>query len=145
MSLSKVQRAALREMFGGNCAYCGHPLGKGWHADHVKPVMRNTKYVHGEHVDGIYRPGKFVQTGELGYPKNDRPDNYFPSCAPCNIDKSCVEVETWRRQLQAKVGVALRASSPLRHAQRFGLVTFSDAPIVFYFEKYRNEAPNDRP
>lgn len=137
MSLSKSQRAALREMFGGNCAYCGHPLGEKWHADHVEPVMRETKYVRGERDShGVYRQGKFVQTGVLYRPENERPDNYYPACIPCNIDKACVEVETWRRHLQDKINIALRASTPLRHAQRFGLVQFSDAPIVFYFEKF---------
>jgi hypothetical protein len=119
-------------MFGGNCAYCGHPLGERWHADHVEPVMRQTKYVSDD-----YGRGKFVQTGKLYRPENDREDNYFPACVPCNIDKSCSEVEAWRRQLQDKINVALRASTPLRHAQRFGLVQFSEAPIVFYFEKFR--------
>jgi hypothetical protein len=70
-------------------------------------------------------------------PENERLDNYFPACVPCNIDKSCVDIETWRKCLQDKINVAMRASTPLRHAQRFGLVQFSDAPIVFYFEKFQ--------
>lgn len=105
MSLSKSQRAVVREMFGGFCAYCGQPLGSKWHADHVEPVMRETKYVSGKR-------------------------------GPCNIDKACVDIETWRRLLRDKVNVALRASNPLRHAQRFGLLQIIDAPIVFHFEKF---------
>lgn len=143
MSLSKSQRASLREMFGGNCAYCGHPLGERWHADHVEPVMRATKYVPGSHENGIYRQGRFVQTGKLYMPENERSDNYYPACVPCNIDKTCNPLEVWRKHLQDKIIVALRASTPLRHAQRFGLVQFSDAPIVFYFEKFTSEALHD--
>lgn len=142
MTLSKSQRVAVRGMFGGNCAYCGHPLGEKWHADHVEPVMRATKYVPGDAVNGVYREGRFVQTGKLYKPENERDDNYYPACVPCNIDKSCSDVESWRRLLQNKISVALRASTPLRHAQRFGLVQFSEAPIVFYFEKFA-EATNE--
>lgn len=136
MSLSKSRRAAVREMFGGNCAYCGHPLGEKWHADHVEPVMRNTKYVRDSNGSLIVNNGR-IKTKLVGFymPENERDDNYFPACIPCNIDKTCNPLEVWRKQLQDKINVALRASTPLRHAQRFGLVQFSDAPIVFYFEK----------
>ena len=41
MQLSKPQRDVLRMKFGGMCAYCGSELPeKGWHADHVEPVLR---------------------------------------------------------------------------------------------------------
>lgn len=43
MSLSKKQRIVLRAKFGGRCAYCGEVLKeKGWHADHVEPVLRKS-------------------------------------------------------------------------------------------------------
>ena len=40
MALSKKQRAALREKWGGKCAYCGCDLGNNWHADHIEAVDR---------------------------------------------------------------------------------------------------------
>lgn len=39
--MNKVERAALREMFGGRCAYCGCTLGDKWHADHDQSVGRH--------------------------------------------------------------------------------------------------------
>lgn len=39
MALTKSQRAALREKFGGRCAYCGSELGERWHADHIEPIV----------------------------------------------------------------------------------------------------------
>lgn len=78
MKLTKAQRATLREMFGGHCAYCGCELGSRWHADHVEAVERKS----------IHIPGKgFVTTGELWKPENDHIGNLMPSCVPCNIDK----------------------------------------------------------
>lgn len=138
MSLSKSQRAIVRAMFDDRCAYCGHPLGERWHADHVEPVMRNTQYVRDDNGHAVVVNGR-LKTKLVGFysPENDRDDNYFPACVPCNIDKSCLPVEVWRKQLQDKCNVALRASTPLRHAKRFGLVHFTDAPIVFYFERHQ--------
>lgn len=136
MSLTKSQRASLREMFGGRCAYCGHLLGDRWHADHIEAVVRRTEFVRDDRNRIISENGR-LKTKVIGFwnPENERPDNYFPACVACNIDKSCEPLEIWRKHLQDKIHIALRASTPLRHAQRFGLVTFSDIPIVFYFEK----------
>lgn len=131
MKLTKSQRSAVREMFGGRCAYCGHELGSKWHADHVIAVERKTQYVRDKN--------DMWKTKTVGFwaPQNDHKDNIYPACVPCNIDKSCTNIEMWRRCLQDKINVALRASSPLRHAKRFGMVQILEAPIVFYFEKFR--------
>lgn len=136
MSLSKSQRIAIREMFGCRCAYCGHPLGERWHADHIQAIMRKTEWLRDEKGKRIVENGRMkVRVIGAWNPENERIDNYFPACVPCNIDKNCMDIETWRKSLQDKINVALRASTPLRHAKRFGLVHFSDDPIVFYFEK----------
>lgn len=138
MNLTKTQRAVVRDMFGGNCAYCGHPLGERWHADHVKAIVRKTEWLRDANGQHIIENGRMkVRVIGAWNPENDRLDNYFPACVPCNIDKSSVDIETWRGCLQDKINVALRASSPLRHAKRFGMVQVLEAPIVFYFEKYQ--------
>jgi hypothetical protein len=144
MTLSKSQRAAVRKMFDGNCAYCGNPLGERWHADHVEAVMRDSKYVNSSYVDGVYKPARLVATGVLLRPENDHAENIFPSCIACNINKSCYSLEDWREVLHSLVAVARRNSAPFRHAERFGRITTSDAPIVFYFEKLALEAVNEQ-
>jgi hypothetical protein len=135
MSLTKKQRAEVHAMFGGKCAYCGHDLGKRWHADHIAPVQRKTKYVRDANGNLIVKNGR-LQQKFVGFwsPENDREDNYYPACAPCNIDKSCLDLESWRRILEDKINIALRASSPLRHALRFGMLQITEKPVVFYFE-----------
>lgn len=129
MTLTKSQRASIREMFGGRCAYCGHELGPRWHADHVIAVERKTHYVRDK--NDMWK----AKTIGFWAPHNDHKDNIFPACAPCNIHKSCSSLEDWRKQLQDQINVALRGSSPLRHAMRFGMLEIAEAPIVFYFEK----------
>lgn len=120
MALSKTQRAALREKFGGRCAYCGEPLGERWHADHVEPLVRN---------DWLKIPRS------PDYPHRDTLDNMNPACPPCNIDKHSLSLEAWRQMIQRSNEVLARDVSTFRRAIRYGLVKLSDAPVTFYFER----------
>ena len=131
MNLSKKQRAALEAKYGGRCAYCGVVLGKGWHADHLKPVRRDMNWVRGQ---------GWVASGRLDYPERDTLANLMPACGPCNIDKHTLSLEQWRRKLQDAVGVLNRNSSTWRHALRFGLVAVAETKVVFYFERLEASA-----
>lgn len=138
MALSKSQRAAVFAMFDGHCAYCGIVLPeKGWHADHVEPIYRESEYVSGDRG----KPGKFVRTGKCFNPHNERSDNYFPACVPCNINKSVYSVEDWRRYLEQSASVLRRNYSTFRHAERFNLVAVTETKVVFYFEKFPPAPP----
>ena len=128
--LSKKQRADLREMFGGLCAYCGEELGARWHADHVEPVLRKSDYVKGK---------GFVTTGEVLYPDRDCISNMMPACAPCNINKHGSSLEYWRQQLEHGVSVLRNNYSTYRHAVRFGLVEETGRKVVFHFERVREK------
>lgn len=131
MRLTKIQRATLREKFGGRCAYCGLPLGERWHADHVEHVER--KMAWKTENSGRRR---LVSTGELHRPERDCIDNLNPACAPCNIDKHAMTLEDWRRKLQNAPGVLSRNQPTYRHALRFGLVQETGATVTFYFETH---------
>lgn len=121
MKLSKAQREQIFSMFGGKCAYCGCDLQKGWHADHVEPVHREW--------------WKKVGAG-LECPERDNIGNLFPSCPPCNIDKHAMSIEGWRHKLSRTLSVLQKNSPTYRHAVRFGLLSETDKPIVFYFESF---------
>jgi len=61
--LTKAQRAVLREKFGGRCAYCGCELPeKGWHADHLEPVMRESEQDMAAAEKGLF---KLKATGKV--------------------------------------------------------------------------------
>ena len=132
MALSKKQRAELREKFGGRCAYCGQPLGEKWHAYHVEPIVRNDWFKRAGFAKELHRPPD--------HPERDNLSNLHPACPPCNIDKHSLSLESWREQMQRSNDVLMRDVSTFRRAVRYGLVTLSAKPIVFYFEKLANQA-----
>lgn len=123
MKLTKAQRATLKGMFGGVCAYCGKPLGDRWHADHFEPIVRND----------FGRDPKAPPR----WPERDNVANLMPACAPCNIDKHSMSLEEWRRKLQQACRVLADHTATYRHAVRFGLVQETGARIVFHFETVR--------
>ena len=130
MALTKKQRAELRGMFGGKCAYCGYDLPeKGWHADHKEPVIRQLDIYTGKTTCGMRKP------------ENDVFENFFPSCAPCNLLKSSRNIEQFRKLVKKQIDYVNKYSNHFRHAKRFGLVTENDYPVVFWFERF-NHATN---
>ena len=135
MNLSKKEREELRMMFGGKCAYCGCELGRGWCADHIEPVYRETKFIR-ETWDS---PRKLVKTGAVLWPERDTKENLFPCCRSCNIHKGPYALETWRSNLSDLIGVLQRGYPTYRHAVRFGQVIETPKQVVFYFEKKAQE------
>jgi len=135
MKLSREQRATIHGMFGGRCAYCGSELTDKWHVDHVEAVWRASKYV----TDKKTGYGKVVSAGYCHRPDNQREDNLFPACVPCNIDKGVESIEDWRSWLQDRMIESMRKHIPnFRHAERFGRITVNAEPIVFWFETFRH-------
>ena len=135
MKLTKAERVKLHNMFGGRCAYCGNTLGKRWHADHIAPVFRITKYETVRNPNGSYML-KTVNTGLLEKPERDTLNNIYPSCVPCNLHKGGNTLESWRNSLQKKPEELMRDSSAYRHAKRFGLVIERENRIEFFFEQF---------
>jgi hypothetical protein len=115
--LSKAEREALRAMFDGRCAYCGGQLGTRWHADHIEPIIRRA---------WVGQPPE--------RPENHRIENMFPACAPCNISKASMPLESWREWLAGHVRSLNAHHSIYRLVKSFGLVIETGAPIVFHFE-----------
>lgn len=143
MTLTKPQRETLYAMFGGHCAYCGELLPeKGWHADHVEPVMREWWKAHRPETTAKWDEASqqiiHVQTDRkvtMGYPERDVIENHFPACRACNIDKSSLPLEIWRKSLEQRINVCRRNHSAFRHAERFARIIVVTEPLVFYFEK----------
>ncbi|WP_371357798.1 HNH endonuclease [Salmonella sp. M127] len=137
MALTRKQRERLRMKFGGRCAYCGCVLPeKGWHADHVQAVLRKSERCMKAAEKGIFR---LKTTGEVFRPEADCPENIFPSCAPCNLPKTAYSLEMFRKQVSLQVERGRRSSVNFRTAERFGLISVVNKPVVFWFEQYEGE------
>ncbi|EAT1250830.1 HNH endonuclease [Salmonella enterica] len=137
MALTRKQRERLRMKFGGRCAYCSCELPeKGWHADHVQAVLRKSERCMKAAEKGIFR---LKSTGDVFRPEADCPENIFPSCAPCNLLKTTYSLEMFRKQVSLQVERGRRSSVNFRTAERFGLISVVNKPVVFWFEQYEGE------
>lgn len=121
--LTKAERAQVRSMFDGRCAYCGELLAARWHADHFEPVMRGV---------GSYWSGLPAARME-----NHRIDNMMPSCAPCNISKATFSIDQWRLIIAGHVAVLDRNQPTYRLAKKYGLIAEMQKTVEFYFERVK--------
>ncbi len=110
----KEQRQAIFDKTNGNCGYCGCELEKGWHEDHMEPVVRELKYDS--------EKCRYVTTGKMYHPENDCFENKIASCPSCNIRKHSANVEQFRYALSNTITTLNRDHSAYRFAKRFGLV-----------------------
>ncbi|MDD1193722.1 HNH endonuclease [Klebsiella pneumoniae] len=107
---------------------------KGWHADHVEPVRRDFDIVRapqGSRVSHVAR-----SNGRVFHPDRHDLDNLFPACSACNLFKATYSIEGFREQIAHQPERAQAYSVNFRTAQRFGLVTVIEKPVVFWFEAY---------
>ncbi len=112
--ITKAVREAVKNRFGGRCGYCGE-LSSKLHIDHVIPV---------------------AQEYQLSYQVHSEM-NLMPACQSCNLYKTSLQLETFRREIQASVRKARDYSVNYRFAERYGLVEEKPKPVVFYFERVR--------
>lgn len=123
---TKKQRDHLRSKFDGKCAYCGGEITK-MHADHMEPCIRvqtdgwGTRLPHSE--QRMIKPERNVVS------------NMMPACAACNLHKGGYTLEGWRDILQRSAAIVRKQTSTFKAGERFGVISVSDAPIVFYFER----------
>lgn len=123
---SKKQREALRAMFDGRCAYCGNELVK-MHADHREPVVRITR-------DPWSNPLPAAEC-RMMKPERNTVANMMPACAPCNLHKGGYSLEGWRDIIQRSAAIVRKQTSTFKAGERFGVITVSEAPVVFHFER----------
>lgn len=129
---SKKQREALRQKFGGRCAYCGCEL-TDMHADHLEPVVRLNTDPWGRRLPAA--------ECKLLKPERNVVSNMMPACKGCNLHKGGYSLEGWRDIIQRSAEIIRKQTSTFRAGERMGVIMVSAAPVVFYFEK---DQPHDR-
>lgn len=131
MKLTKKQREILFQKYGGKCAYCGFDLQKGWHADHIEAVIRNSHWnpkTYRWEFDGTYVN-----------PEKNHIDNMNPSCASCNINKHQLTIEQFRDLIQNFVNSLNEYTVQYKIAKRYGLIKETEKKVRFYFEDYQQK------
>ena len=118
--ISKQKREVVRQKYNGKCAYCGHPLPKKWHVDHLEPLLRGVGSAH----TGLAAANMH----------NHNDNNLMPSCPPCNISKGSMSIENWRNWLEQHLKSLNAYNSNYRIVKAFGLVVETGISIKFYFE-----------
>ena len=118
--LSPTERKAIYDKTNGHCAYCGCEITfKQMQADHVIPMDRYEMYAAiGQDIDTV--------------------ENMLPACRSCNKYKHTFDIEMFRKQLERQPEILMRDNPTLRMAVRFDLVSMTPHPIVFYFEKEKD-------
>jgi 5-methylcytosine-specific restriction endonuclease McrA len=116
--MKKADRQIVHDKYGGRCAYCGDPLVKGWHVDHIQALDR------------------FAKT-----PNTERNciENYNPACASCNINKHSGSLEDFRQRIAGFMKHLNEVSTQYKIAKRYGLVQETVKPVVFYSETFNNQ------
>lgn len=129
---TKKQRAEVWAKSNGHCWYCGNQLPeKGWHVDHVEAVIRNVRYVWNKEKQCY----DTIQTGKMSYEVRHTIDNMVPACPPCNLYKSTYSLEEFRHLIQSSPERYRKQNSGIRAAERFGMIEFTEKPVVFWFEQ----------
>lgn len=150
-------RQKVFDKCNGRCAYCGCELTGRWHVDHMDPVIRYKDrlprtYKHFETGDIIeedeyyalwasdpaarrmYEALPVRYLNKTQYPERDTIENSIPACASCNINKGGCNVETFRFSISNGVESLNKQHAQYRMAKRFGLISETAKPVVFYFE-----------
>ena len=114
--MNKKTRDLVKSKYNNKCAYCGCNLQKGWHIDHLEPIVRNWK------------------NGTCEKPENEKLENYNPSCPSCNIQKNSYTLEQFRENIKQFVNSLNQYSTQYKFAKKYGLVKETEIEVKFYFE-----------
>jgi len=125
---TKKQRDIVFNKYAGKCTYCGCDLVKGWHVDHIEPIIRN------KYFDNDKR--KWIDDG-CQNPELDTIHNMTPSCASCNINKHQMDIEEFRDFIKGFLRSLNLRSVQYKFVKKYGLIEETEKPVVFYFETLR--------
>ena len=115
--MNKKTRDLVKSKYNNKCAYCGCDLQKGWHVDHIEPIIRSLK------------------DNTCERPENNNIYNLNPSCMACNIQKKSYTLEQFRRNISQFVNSLNKYSTQYKFAKKYGLVSETEIEVKFYFEK----------
>lgn len=157
---SKKDRDIIFKKFDGHCYLCGCELEKSWHVDELLPCRRRFKRRDAHWYDGKNRYSRqeinalklteqdisarklkwvhetLVPDG-YDHPERLNIDNQMPACASCNINKHSDSLEDFRKNIMGYMKHLNEINTQYKISKRYGLVVENIQPIVFHFEKFK--------
>ena len=129
MAFKKEDRERIYHKCNEKCAYCGEGIDlKDMQIDHIIP-----QYNFVMHIRNKFRIPEFLS--HLTEADLNHYDNLLPTCRICNKWKSAFDLELFRSEVYEQIKRLNDYSSNYRIAKRYGLLSETLKPIVFYFEK----------
>jgi DNA-directed RNA polymerase subunit RPC12/RpoP len=121
-----IDRKLIYNKFDGHCAYCGKKiLYKEMQVDHIVPIHRGSS----DKEVKAYKEGIDIRG-------TDENENLNPSCRACNIRKSNMSIEDFRKELEMCHERMMRDNANYRQMFRYGQIKLiNNGKITFYFEK----------
>ncbi len=114
--MKKSDRQKVFDKYEGRCAYCGCELVKGWHVDHIDPIV---------------------------YGGSNEMQNLNPSCKYCNNYKCHSKLETFRmyakQMFNDKLEYLFKSKTKMQVAINMGVIKHQAWDGIFYFEKADNQ------
>ncbi|MBO9598646.1 MAG: HNH endonuclease [Cohnella sp.] len=134
------KRKAIWDKSGGKCWYCGCDLPeRGWHADHFEPLGRQPNLKEREYQrneNGRILGWTDTETKRPpSHPERDHIDNLVPACQSCNTAKGMSSIEGFRRTIGQFLKSLNQYVNQYKFAKRYGLITETEQPVVFWFER----------
>ena len=118
--ISKQQREAVFNKYGGRCAYCGCELTlRTMQVDHIKAVY--TSSLENNNVET----------------QDDSFDNLNPSCRQCNFYKGTLNIEQFRNKIKTILYRTFQSTFQAKLAKKLGMMVVTQFD-KFYFEKNFN-------
>ena len=118
--ISKQQREAVFNKYGGRCAYCGCELTlRTMQVDHIKAVY--TSSLENNNVET----------------QDDSFDNLNPSCRQCNFYKGTLNIEQFRNKIKTILYRTLQSTFKAKLSKKLGMMKVTQFD-KFYFEKNFN-------
>ena len=87
-----------------------------WHAGHIESIVRNW------------------WNGTWEHPNRNSLEYFNPSCQSCNIVKSSMSLDSFRKIISGFITSLNRDSTQYKFANRYGLIEERQAEVKFYFE-----------
>jgi 5-methylcytosine-specific restriction endonuclease McrA len=118
----KINRQVIYNKCNGHCAYCGKEITiKQMQIDHIEPHWHTMTEQEAQRFN--------IKKG------SHEMNNLNPSCARCNKWKSTYSLEQFRGVVQRSIDRMERDTPNFRLAKDYGLITITNQPVVFYFER----------